>query len=252
MNDTVLYGIIVFAGHAQCVEFVKSFDLPMLVLGGGGYTVRNVARCWTYETSVLLNNPISNTLPYNDFYEYYAPDFKLHLTPVPTMENKNSPERLQNITNTVLQNLKHLTAAPSVQMQAVPPDFVIAHETQQSRDDAAPDRRDPRGLTSDGAERRSHPAEFFASEEDQDSGASRRIGDALSLASSGTARPGLMTGLGVKPQEAVAAVFDVESENTLGAEALGPSVDDPLSMEIDEERAGEIHADATVAAESVE
>jgi hypothetical protein len=24
------------------------------VLGGGGYTVRNVARCWTYETAVLL------------------------------------------------------------------------------------------------------------------------------------------------------------------------------------------------------
>ena len=49
--------------------------------GGGGYTVRNVARCWAYETSVLLNTPLSNDIPYNDFFEYYAPDFKLHLTP---------------------------------------------------------------------------------------------------------------------------------------------------------------------------
>jgi hypothetical protein len=35
--------------------------------------VRNVARCWTYETSVLLNTQIPNELPYNDFFDYYAP-----------------------------------------------------------------------------------------------------------------------------------------------------------------------------------
>ena len=34
-------------GHGKCVDFVKSFNIPTLVLGGGGYTVRNVARCWT-------------------------------------------------------------------------------------------------------------------------------------------------------------------------------------------------------------
>ncbi len=33
-------------GHGDCVQFVKSFNVPTLVLGGGGYTVRNVARCW--------------------------------------------------------------------------------------------------------------------------------------------------------------------------------------------------------------
>jgi len=26
----------------------------MLVLGGGGYKIKNVARLWTYETGVLL------------------------------------------------------------------------------------------------------------------------------------------------------------------------------------------------------
>lgn len=31
-------------GHADCVAYVKSFNIPMLVLGGGGYTLRNVAR----------------------------------------------------------------------------------------------------------------------------------------------------------------------------------------------------------------
>ena len=33
-------------GHGECVKYIKSFGIPMLVLGGGGYTMRNVARCW--------------------------------------------------------------------------------------------------------------------------------------------------------------------------------------------------------------
>lgn len=37
----------------------------MLVLGGGGYTLRNVARCWTNETAILLDkhDEISNKIP---------------------------------------------------------------------------------------------------------------------------------------------------------------------------------------------
>lgn len=45
-------------GHAKCVEYMKSFNLPLLMLGGGGYTIRNVARCWTYETAVALDAEI--------------------------------------------------------------------------------------------------------------------------------------------------------------------------------------------------
>jgi histone deacetylase 1/2 len=34
-------------GHGACVEFMKTFNVPLLLLGGGGYTVRNVARSVT-------------------------------------------------------------------------------------------------------------------------------------------------------------------------------------------------------------
>ena len=37
----------------QCL--VVRYNLPLMLLGGGGYTIRNVARCWTYETSVALD-----------------------------------------------------------------------------------------------------------------------------------------------------------------------------------------------------
>lgn len=39
-------------GHANCVRFVKSFNKPLLLLGGGGYTMRNVSRAWAFETGL--------------------------------------------------------------------------------------------------------------------------------------------------------------------------------------------------------
>jgi len=49
-----------FAGHGKCAEFMKKWNLPLLLLGGGGYTIRNVARCWTFETSIALGVDIAN------------------------------------------------------------------------------------------------------------------------------------------------------------------------------------------------
>lgn len=56
-------------GHANCVNFIKSFDLPTLILGGGGYTMRNVARTWAYETGIVVGEDLGLDLPYNDYYE---------------------------------------------------------------------------------------------------------------------------------------------------------------------------------------
>ena len=154
-------------GHAECVEYMKSFNIPMLVLGGGGYTVRNVARCWAYETSVLLNTTIANEIPYNDFFDYYGPDFKLHLNPSSSMENMNKPEQLHAITTRILQNLKNLDAAPSVQMHPVPSDWMIQHTTQQETEDTHPDKRSS-AMDKDGAVRHEHELEFYSSEKDND------------------------------------------------------------------------------------
>ena len=47
-------------GHGKCVEFMKRYNLPLLMVGGGGYTIRNVARCWTYETAQALGHDVAN------------------------------------------------------------------------------------------------------------------------------------------------------------------------------------------------
>lgn len=45
-------------GHAYPLEFMKKFNVPLLVLGGGGYTIRNVCRAWTYETSLCVDEEL--------------------------------------------------------------------------------------------------------------------------------------------------------------------------------------------------
>lgn len=59
--------------HAECLMYVQSKGLPLLVLGGGGYTVPNVARCWTYETAQLVNKPISEVIPHFSYKSYFEP-----------------------------------------------------------------------------------------------------------------------------------------------------------------------------------
>lgn len=106
-------------GHANCVKYVKSFNLPVLVVGGGGYTMRNVARTWAYETGQLVGQEMGPQLPYNDYYDYFAPDFELDVRPS-NMDNANSPEYLEKIRSQVIENLKRTAFAPSVQMTDVP------------------------------------------------------------------------------------------------------------------------------------
>lgn len=123
-------------GHGRCVEFMRSFNLPLLLLGGGGYTIRNVARSWTFETATALGVEISNELPYNDYFEYYGPDFKLHISPS-NMPNQNSGDYLDKIKCKLIENLRMLPHVPGVQMTEIPPDMMNVEETEAEAMDAS-------------------------------------------------------------------------------------------------------------------
>ena len=155
-------------GHAECVAYVKSFNVPLLVLGGGGYTLRNVPRCWTFETSVLLDTPVKDTLPYNDYFEYFGPDYRLHL-PVSNMENLNSAKYLEDMTTQVLQILDGVEIAPGTQIftgqdgtTTIPDAFPTATQDDRERATGADTKPDETGGKPE------HPAEFFAAPRSMD------------------------------------------------------------------------------------
>lgn len=138
-----------FVGHAECVKFMKSFGIPLLVLGGGGYTIRNVARCWAYETSVLLNADVgwvewecyiicltntATTYPIMNFSNIMAQILisiwlQMRLWKMQIQKNILKNTSMFNIANSetlinthrlkIFQHLKALNGAPSVQMQEV-------------------------------------------------------------------------------------------------------------------------------------
>ncbi|CAI4220823.1 unnamed protein product [Auanema sp. JU1783] len=109
-------------GHGECVSFFRKYNIPLMLVGGGGYTPRNVARCWAYETSLATNKEIPNEIPYNDYFEFYAPHYKLHLAPL-GRANMNSVDFMQFALEKVMDNLNSLAFVPSVQMQPLEEDF---------------------------------------------------------------------------------------------------------------------------------
>ncbi|OIT04852.1 PREDICTED: histone deacetylase 6-like [Nicotiana attenuata] len=121
-------------GHADCLRFLRSFNVPLMVLGGGGYSIRNVARCWAYETAVAVGVELENKLPYNEFYEYFGPDYTLHsVEPLP-IQNQNSPRDLEKIRNMLLEQLSQLPHVPSVPFQMTPFTTEVPEEREEDLD----------------------------------------------------------------------------------------------------------------------
>ena len=116
-------------GHGACVTFCKSLKIPLLLVGGGGYTPRNVARAWAHETSIAigcdatLNPIIPEHTPYRSHFR--------HETIFPTLEqilgdprpNKNTKRKVEEIVQSITEQLRFVNAAPSVQSTVIPPDL---------------------------------------------------------------------------------------------------------------------------------
>lgn len=77
-------------GHAHCVQFLRAQNVPLILLGGGGYTVKNVARTWAYETACALGieNEIDPVMPWNEYFEWFGPRYRLEVA-ANNMENLN-------------------------------------------------------------------------------------------------------------------------------------------------------------------
>lgn len=108
----------------ECVRFTKTFGIPMLVLGGGGYTPRNVSRLWCHETAVLNDVTLDPTIPLTiQTYDWFGPDHSLHPQLEGRLDNKNSKKYLECVRIHVLEQLRLISAAPSVRMEKAPPDM---------------------------------------------------------------------------------------------------------------------------------
>lgn len=117
------------SAYGECVKFMKDFNVPMVLLGGGGYTIENVSRCWAYETSILLNQNIGDKIPEtNEFAEYYKEDeYKLHF-PVTGVENLNQQKELDRIYQYVADGIREAEIRPSVVFHYAPKPYLPSND----------------------------------------------------------------------------------------------------------------------------
>lgn len=73
------------------------------------------------QTGVALGVEVDDKMPQHEYFEYFGPDYALHVAPS-NMENKNSRPLLEEIRGKLLENLSRLQHAPSIQFQERPPD----------------------------------------------------------------------------------------------------------------------------------
>ncbi|TFK49706.1 histone deacetylase RPD3 [Heliocybe sulcata] len=133
-------------GHASCVQFLRKQNVPLMLLGGGGYTIRNVSRAWCYETACALGieDSLDPFLPYNPHFEFFGPRYRLEV-PSSTMEDYNILGGYADDTRkTVLAQLSQLQPAPSVGMHDVPHESVGEHLGWRLELDEPEDEEDKR------------------------------------------------------------------------------------------------------------
>jgi hypothetical protein len=163
------------AAHGECVNYVRTFGVPLLVVGGGGYTVKNVSRCWAYETAVLVGADIPDTLPATIYDAYFADSgWKLHPPLTGKVDNLNSPAGLQRITVSIREKLRYLGGAPSVAMREIPPGLeewlaaedAAAEAEQEVEADVSPSAS--MGISARPSRKRTAQNEFYAGDDDVD------------------------------------------------------------------------------------
>jgi histone deacetylase 1/2 len=79
--------------YLHVCSLIRSWDRPVLVLGGGGYNIANVSRCWTAVTAALAGVVLPDQIPDHDFFHLYGPSFSLQVDELMS-EDTNSAESI--------------------------------------------------------------------------------------------------------------------------------------------------------------
>ncbi|CEM25931.1 unnamed protein product [Vitrella brassicaformis CCMP3155] len=131
-------------GHGYAVDYMKKWNVPLLLLGGGGYTLRNVPKCWAHETATVLGTTLEDELPQSKYYEYFGPDYSLTVR-TSNMENLNDDRYCNSVVQQITENFRNKVSPVGAQIipsQSPAPDAVdyVTQSAEPSPDVRMPDK----------------------------------------------------------------------------------------------------------------
>eukprot|EP00892_Ulva_mutabilis_P005348 jgi/Ulvmu1/3185/UM015_0226.1 len=121
-------------GHAEAGRYLRHIypNVPVMMLGGGGYTISNVARTWSYETMAMLgyqDEQIPYYCPIDPFYWEHVKQERVygigavpHRVPRVASPNRNKREKIQKIVSNIRMNLQEYVRPVSVPFEDAPED----------------------------------------------------------------------------------------------------------------------------------
>ncbi|OQO14971.1 hypothetical protein B0A48_00353 [Cryoendolithus antarcticus] len=142
--------------HGECIAFVKALGVPLLLLGGGGYTARNVARAWCHETALATDNTLPPNIPMDLIPEPRA--FQGHgngngqlypAFPPNKHINECKDDQLEMMVKKLDFELRYVARAPWVMMDRLPVRARQEEELERVREERTRGKAERRRLERD-------------------------------------------------------------------------------------------------------
>ena len=132
-------------GHGTCIKKVLGYNIPVVLLGGGGYNVVNVAKVpdKSYSISVESRYRLEYSIQ-RRLFSHYGTFTQLNVPSIREMANKNKMSILYNHISIIFQNLKDIEPVPSVQMMHPPYSYQtnVEYEEETNEDEVNRDHDD--------------------------------------------------------------------------------------------------------------
>ncbi|XP_055695724.1 histone deacetylase 8-like [Lutzomyia longipalpis] len=97
---------------AECIKVVKSWNIPSLFVGGGGYNLPNASRHFTFLTATICGaDELSDDIPEHDFFNAYGPGFELSVEQK-NLKDCNTDAELEEIYQSIVRNLDKFGVFP--------------------------------------------------------------------------------------------------------------------------------------------
>lgn len=94
-------------GHAIALRILKTFNVPLLLLGGGGYEPNQVARAWTNETAIAVGVDLNDRIP-NEAIHVFGET--LAVKPTEGCRNRNTREDVELKRSFLLEVIRRVPA----------------------------------------------------------------------------------------------------------------------------------------------